>query len=204
MTPQERAHGPAAALPERATRSPYRYAFLGPEGSFTHEALLTLPGIASAQLLPMATVPRALDAVRYRYADAAMVPCESTVAGPVLETVEQLNNPDSLFTATQEVVLPITFSLLVRPRQKIEDIRTIASHPHSLPQTQHWLTTHLPHAQWHPAASNSDAARRVAAGEYDAALAGTSAATWWGLQNLATGIQDARHAETRFLLVALL
>lgn len=177
-----------------------RYAFLGPEGTFTHEALLTLPEADAGILLPAETISTALEWVCRDEVDAAMVPFRNSIAGPVDETVAHLKFSDPYLEVVREVKMRVAFSLLTRARCEMEEIRTLAGHPHSFPQTCHWLNTHLPHAQWHSVNSNADAARRVAAGEFDAALAGEGAAQRWRLCTLAHGIGHSE-AVTTFILV---
>ncbi|CAM5635274.1 hypothetical protein SANTM175S_07614 [Streptomyces antimycoticus] len=50
-----------------------RYAYLGPEGTFTEAALRSMPEAATRELVPMVSVPVALDAVRSGAAAAALV-----------------------------------------------------------------------------------------------------------------------------------
>jgi prephenate dehydratase len=100
------------------------------------------------------------------------------------------------------VLLPIRFALLVRPGTTLDEITTVSGHPHSQPQCRRWLAANLPHAQWRAAASNGDAARAVASGTADAALAGAFAASTYGLDVLVGGVQDRDDAITRFVLVS--
>ena len=65
-----------------------RHAYFGPEGTFTEAALRTLPDVVDPQ--PFPSVPAALDAVRRREADAAMVPLENSVEGAVGVTLDEL------------------------------------------------------------------------------------------------------------------
>ncbi|CAM5607727.1 hypothetical protein SBADM41S_09568 [Streptomyces badius] len=62
-----------------------RYAYLGPEGTFTEVALRTLPEAATRELVPMLSVPAALDAVRIGEAAAALVPIENSVEGGITD-----------------------------------------------------------------------------------------------------------------------
>ncbi|MFJ8589661.1 prephenate dehydratase domain-containing protein [Streptomyces sp. NPDC093595] len=177
-----------------------RYAFLGPEGTFTHEALLTLPEAASRVLLPAQTVSAALKWVSRNEVYAAMVPLHNSIAGPVAETVDYLHS-DPWLKISRIVRVRIVFSLLTRSNCAVREIRTIAGHPHSLPQTRDWMATHLPHVKWCPVASNADAARRVAAGEFDAALGGECTARRWDLHTLVREISNREPAVTTFTLV---
>lgn len=177
-----------------------RYTYLGPEGTFTEAALRTLPEAATRELIPMVSVPAALDAVRNGEAAAALVPIENSVEGGVTTTLDELASGTPL-TIYREVLLPIAFALLVRPGTRLCDVKTVTGHPVAQPQVRTWLRTQLPDALWESAASNADGARLVQEGRYDAAFAGEFAAATYGLEPLVTEIHDAENAETRFVLV---
>jgi prephenate dehydratase len=176
--------------------------YLGPAGTFTEAALRTTPEAQTpdAVLRPEPTVIAALDAVRSGEAVAALVPFENSVEGAVPSTLDELASGSAL-QIRREVLLPIRFALLVRPGTTLEEIKTIAGHPHAQPQCRHWLAANLKGARWTAAASNADAAREVAAGLTDAALAGAFAAPLYGLEVLVDGVQDRDDAITRFVLV---
>lgn len=177
-----------------------RYAYLGPEGTFTEVALRTLPEAATRELVPMVSVPAALDAVRNGEAAAALVPIENSVEGGITATLDELAVGAPLMIY-REVLLSISFALLVRPGTRLEDIKSVTAHPAAQPQVRNWLAAHLPQAVWESAASNADGARLVRDGRYDAAFAGEFAAATYGLVPLATEIHDAVNAQTRFVLV---
>ncbi|WP_367129830.1 MULTISPECIES: prephenate dehydratase [Streptomyces] len=177
-----------------------RYTYLGPEGTFTEAALRTLPEAATRELVPMVSVPAALDAVRSGEAAAALVPIENSVEGGVTATLDQLTTGSPLMIY-REVLLQITFALLVRPGTRLSEIKTVTGHPVAQPQVRKWLAAHLPDALWESAASNADGARLVQEGRFDAAFAGEFAAATYGLEPLVTDIHDAQNAQTRFVLV---
>jgi prephenate dehydratase len=182
-----------------------RYAFLGPAGTFTEAALLTCLSEAGleqdAVLVPHASVAAALDSVRSGESVAAMVPLENSVEGSVSATLDELAFGAPL-VIRRETHLAVAFALLGRSGTALADVRTVASHPHAQPQCRHWLQDNLPEAEWAPAASNADAARLVAEGRFDAALAGVFAAEVYGLEVLAEPVHDVSGAETRFVLVS--
>lgn len=178
-----------------------RYAYLGPEGTFTEAALLTLPGAAAAERLPFTTVPSALDAVRSGQAELAVVALENSVEGSVPTTLDELATGAAL-QIVGEIHLPVEFALLVRPGTSFADIKTVASHPHAQPQCRKWLAAHVPEAEWRAATSNAEAAQHVADGLYDAALAGSFAAARYGLTALASSIHDVDDAVTRFVVLS--
>ncbi|MHB1612718.1 MAG: prephenate dehydratase [Actinomycetes bacterium] len=178
-----------------------RYAYLGPEGTFTEAALRTLPAATHAELVPAASVGVALDLVRRGEVHAAMVAMENSVEGAVSQTLDELASGEPL-VITREVLLPVEFALLVRPGTGLAQVGTVASHPHAQPQVRRWLAANLPRSAWQPASSNAEAARLVARGEVDAALAGEFAAARYGLAVAARQIHDTPGAVTRFVLVA--
>ncbi len=154
---------------------PASYAYLGPEGTFTEVALRTLPETATRELVPYVSVQSALDAVRTGEAEAAFVPIENSVEGGITTTLDELVAGQPLMIY-REVLLSITFALLVRPGTKLSDIKTVTAHPAAQPQVRNWIKAHLPEVAWESAASNADGARLVQEGRYDAAFAGEFAA----------------------------
>ncbi|GAA4210111.1 prephenate dehydratase [Actinocatenispora rupis] len=177
-----------------------RYSYLGPEGTFSEEALRTLPDAADGALLPARTVPEALDAVRTNDADAALVPLENSVGGAVPVTIDDLAAGSPL-QIVREVVLPIRFVFAARPGTAPADVRSVAAHPQASAQCREWLRRTVPDATVVDVLSNATAAVRTAAGEYDAALSTPLAARRNGLELLAEGVADHPDAMTRFAVV---
>ncbi|NEE10277.1 prephenate dehydratase, partial [Streptomyces sp. SID7499] len=120
---------------------------------------------------------------------------ENSVEGGITATLDELAGGEPLMIY-REVLLSITFALLVRPGTKLSDIKTVTAHPAAQPQVRNWMATHLPGALWESAASNADGARLVQEGRYDAAFAGEFAAATYGLEPLVTEIHDAENAQT--------
>ncbi|CAN5232466.1 prephenate dehydratase [soil metagenome] len=178
-----------------------RYGYLGPVGTFTEAALRSMPGADDAELVPCPSVPVALEAVRDGDLEGAMVPLENSVEGSVATTLDELATGGPL-QVVREVLLPVGFSLLARPGTTTADVRVVATHPHAEAQCRRWLRTSLPDAEVVLTPSTADAARAVAEGRYDAAVAAPIAAGHYGLVALAEGVQDNEGAVTRFVLVS--
>ncbi len=181
---------------------PARYAYLGPEGTFAEAALRTLPAAAKAELQPQPSVAAALDAVRRGDADHAVVPIENSVEGSVSTTLDELASGDPLMVM-REILLPVSFSLMVRPGTGLHAVRRVATHPHAHAQCRRWLSTVLPDAVVVPALSTAEAASTLAdgTGSHDAAVAAPIAAERYRLEVLAADIEDNPDAVTRFVLV---
>lgn len=179
---------------------PARYAYLGPEGTFSEAALRRLPAAQGVERVPCVSVADALDAVRRDEVAAALVPLENSVEGSVSETLDELASGDPL-QIVREVQLPVSFALLVRPGTTLADIETVTTIPHAEAQVRGWLRTSLSAARFIAASSTADGARAVAAGEADAAVAAPLAAEQYRLDVLADDIADVPGAVTRFVLV---
>lgn len=174
-------------------------AYFGPQGTFSEQAALAA-NRPDHTLVPEATVPEALAAVRHGRADLACVPVENSVEGAVSATMDALVI-DELLVAVAEVVLPIRFSLLARPGTTLDDITSVASHPHALAQVQAWLAKNLGHAGQVASTSTAAAAVGVLKGSCDAAITAPVAADHYALDVLETGIADVDDAVTRFLVL---
>ncbi|MGW5050778.1 prephenate dehydratase [Actinokineospora sp. NPDC004072] len=174
-----------------------RIAYFGPQGTFTEQAARAFDG--QAELVPLPTIPQAVAAVRAGAADLACVPVENSVEGAVSATMDALA-VDEPVVAVAEHVLPIRFSILVRPGTT--EVRTVASHPHALAQVQGWLAANLPGATQLAATSTAGAAVGVVEGQYDAAVTAPVAITHYPLAELAADVADERDAVTRFLLLS--
>jgi prephenate dehydratase len=144
---------------------PSRLAYLGPPGTFTEAALLTLPEARFATFEPRPTISEAIAAVRRGDADAAMVPLENSVEGSVNMTLDELAFGVDELSIRREVLLPITISLLARAGVALADITAVLSMPHGAAQCRTFLGEHLPTAAIEATTSTAEAARLVALSE---------------------------------------
>ena len=177
-----------------------RIAYLGPEGTFTEQAARGVSATGGAELVSVDTVGAAIAALRAGEVDAACVPVENSVEGSVVTTLDALAEGDPV-VAVAETVLPVRFSVLVRPGTDAAAVRTVATHPHAAAQVRGWLAAHLPQATAMLTASTSAAAVAVQRGEADAAVTAPAAAARYPLQVLADDVHDLADAATRFLLL---
>jgi len=173
------------------------YAYLGPVGTFTQEALKKITQ-SSDQLIPYVNVTATLNAVREGKADFALVPIENSVEGVVARTLDELATGEPLVIAG-EVTLPVSFALMALPETKT--ILRIATHPHAEAQCRSYLAKTYPTAEIISTASTAAAAQSLKQGEFDAAIASAVAAEHYGLKIIANNIGDNNGAVTRFVLV---
>lgn len=174
--------------------------YFGPEGTFTHQALLSL-GI-DEDSVPYPSVAATLDAVRDGAVRAGLVPIENSIEGGVSATLDNLAAGKPL-VITAEVLLNVQFGLYGRAGTELADVRKVVTHPHAAAQVRDWLATHVPTATVTERGSTAGAARDVAAdgSPFDAAVCARVAGELYGLVPLASDIADNPDAVTRFILV---
>jgi prephenate dehydratase len=179
-----------------------RVAYLGPPGTFSEEALSHCDLSRDGEHVAAATFAEAYDMLLRGDVDAALLPIENSTEGQVGAILDLLvHRPGPLIR--REIALRVRQHLLARPGTPLGSIQRILSHPQPFGQCARYLAEHFPRATREPTLSTADAARRVAAGEADAAAIGSLvAAKRYGLDVLASDIQDTDENVTRFVLVA--
>jgi prephenate dehydratase len=178
-----------------------KLAYLGPEGTFTEEALRILA--PEAERLPSANVSAALDAARRGEADGAVVPLENSLEGAITTTLDELAWGEPLLI-TAELLLPVEFSLLARQGTTLARIKRVFTHPAAITQCRNFIARELPDAVVVAAPSTAAAAQEVAlpGSPYDAAIAARIAGEHYGLVELATNVGDRSDTVTRFVRVS--
>ncbi len=180
-----------------------RYAYLGPAGTFTEAALLTMPGAAGAERIPASSVLAALDMVERGDADAAMVPIENSVEGGVTATLDAVSVAHRLHIVG-EALVPITFVVASHGVRELSEISTVTTHTHGWAQVRQWAERTIPQAAFVPASSTAAAARALLqeVPTADAAVCSPLVAEQLGLHVVAEQVEDVPGAVTRFALVA--
>ncbi len=179
-----------------------RVAFLGPEGTFSEEALLSSPHGEGAEPVPQATIFDCVMAVQERTAEQALVPIENSLEGSVNATIDALVFEATDVTIVAELVHPIRHSLIAHDQIELGAIERVLSHPQASGQCRRFLRERLPQAEVVPADSTADAVRIVAREERPwAALGPRLAAELYGGRVLLDGVEDRTDNETRFALL---
>jgi prephenate dehydratase len=179
-----------------------RAAYLGPEGTNSHEALLAA-GL-TAEYVGFATVGAVVAAVQRGEVDRAIVPIENSREGGVGATLDALvfDAPDVEIVG--ELVHRVTYCLAAAEPIAPDEVRTVHSHPQATGQCARFLAEQLPGAAIVSAASTADAVRAVAEEEPlpgappHAAIGSRHAAALYGATLLAEGIEDDAENSTRF------
>ncbi len=181
-----------------ALEQPIKVAFLGPEGTFTQQAVTKHFG-SSTIPMPMNAIDEVFREVEAGAVNYGVVPVENSTEGVVTHTLDSFHN--SNIQICGEVVLRIHQNLLVSDVTHADKISRIYSHPQSLAQCRKWLDANYPRAERIPVSSNAEAAKRIKGEWNSAAIAGVTAAELYDLRVLQEKIEDAPDNSTRFLVI---
>jgi chorismate mutase/prephenate dehydratase len=180
-----------------AQQNALKIGFLGPEGTFTQQAVLKHFG-HSVRALPLTSVEEVFHEVESGAADFGVVPIENSSEGTVNNTLDMfLTSPLKI---CGEVELRIHQNLM-GAMKALGDIKRVCGHPQSLAQCRGWLQEHLPSIERVPVGSNAEGARRARDEDGTAAIAGVAAAEVYGLNLLVPEIEDRPDNTTRFLVI---
>ena len=176
-----------------------RYAFLGPEGTYSEAALLSL-GLPEVEPLACATTEDVFLAVESGKAQAGVVPVENSVEGSVNATLDALAFDFDLLIE-REIVLDIHHALVAAPGVTLADVTGVVGHPQATAQCRKWLARNLSGKPVTAANSNAEAVRLAVSTPGLAALGPSLAAELYGGEVLVTDVEDFAGNQTRFLLI---
>ncbi len=180
-----------------ALEEPVSVAYLGPEGTFTHEATLKHFGHA-AEIGPMATIDAVFRAVEAGTAAFGVVPVENSTQGVVHHTLDMfISSPLGI---CGEVELAVHHQLLSQVTE-LAAVERVYAHHQALAQCRQWLQSTLPNVATEAVNSNADAAQRAGVGFGTAAIASAWAGEHYALNTLASNIEDKPDNTTRFLVI---
>ncbi|MDX6689093.1 MAG: prephenate dehydratase [Solirubrobacteraceae bacterium] len=179
-----------------------RLGYLGPEGTFSEEAVRSAPDAAGAQLVALPTVRDTILAVHEGTVDRAVVPIENSLEGPIGVTLDTLASDDTDVVITGEVVVPVSPCLIARDGVAVADIERVLSHPQATSQCARFLHERLPQADVMAVASTAEAVRLVVAEAAPWGALGTRrAAALYGATVLAEEVEDEPGNATRFVWI---
>ncbi len=197
---------PSAGIPHvfreiiSATRSleeRVKVAFLGPDGTFSHQAASRQFG-AQVDLVPVENMRDVFTLTERGDAHFGVVPVENTIEGPVTVTYDALIETE--VTICSEIKLEIAQHLMSRTG-RIEDVQKVVSHPQPLAQCRRWIEQNLPGVDIVETTSTAAAAQLAHADEKVASIGSEVSAEVYDLLTVASRIEDQRGNTTRFLVI---
>src|SRR6185436_17075972 len=180
----------------RALVKVVRVVYLGPKYSYSYQATVEHFG-ESCELSPVATIAAVFEELTRGQADYGVVPLENSTDGRVADTMEMFARVPMKICG--EVQLRIRHNLLAKcPRDQIQEVY---SKPQALSQCRDWIAKHLPWARPVEMTSTAAAAQVAASKPGAAAVASIPAAAAYGLDVLASDIEDNKNNITRFAVI---
>lgn len=173
--------------------------YQGLEGAYAHDAACQFFG-EDADMYHVASWKEAMEDVKNKKADYAVLPIENSTAGPILQVYDLLMEYDNYIVG--ETYVKVEHALLGVPGAKEEDIKVVYSHPQSLMQCEKFLDEHK---NWRQISlSNNAVSAKKVKDESDlthAAIASVRAAKIYGLDILREKINSSDVNTTRFVII---
>jgi len=190
--------------PPEPRSQPARVGYLGPEGTFSEEALLASAAEGAVEPVGLASIFETIAALREGEVAWAIVPIENSLDGSVTVTLDLLAELADEVTIVGETLLSVRHSLIAAADVALGEITTVLTHPQVPGQCSRFLRGELAQARILPAASTAEAVRTVVlAGDREQAALGTVlAARIYGGTVIREGVEDSDENETRFVWLA--
>ncbi len=179
---------------------PERVAYLGPNGSFSHQAAESRFG-AMSEYMPINSIKAIFDTVDHGMARFGIVPIENNQEGPVPETVDCLATYDLQIVA--EIPMSIHFAF-ASTNNHLHQIKRIYSKDIAFRQCSEFIEEVIanPKVELVPVDSTSKAARLAMESPESAAICSRIAAQDQGLPILFDNIENSGDNQTRFLIMS--
>src|SRR5687768_2389707 len=142
----------------RGLEQAIRVSYLGPEGTFSEQAVRKHFG-AAVEGLAVASVDETFRRCESGAVQFAVVPAENSSEGVIGRTLDLLVTTPLRICG--EIELRVQQNLLSRA-PSLAEVKRVYSHAQSLAQCHGWLAQNLPNAERVPVASNAEAAQRAA------------------------------------------
>jgi prephenate dehydratase len=171
-----------------------RIGYLGPPGTFTEEAALTIQG----KHIAFSNIRTVFEAVKSGDVECGVAPIENSIEGSVGVTLDLMTHDYDL-KIKGEILLPISNNLLINNDARIEDLKSVYSHSQALSQCKKFIEGL--NVDIHSASSTAAAANLISGNKYAAAIGTRRAAQLNNLKIAAYDIQDYKNNITRFIII---
>ena len=183
----------------RNLESPQKIAFLGPIGSYTHQAAESIFGPLS-DYLKLSTISAVFDALSHKNAKYGVVPIENNTNGMVGECIDNLARHD--FKIVKEIIMPIHHSFATKA-QNLADIKRIYSKDIAFGQCNKFLLNYnLNNIERVAVSSTAMGAQMASSDPHSAAICSNIAAKLYALPIMFDNVQDSSMNRTRFVIIS--
>ena len=184
----------------RNLEMPEKIAYLGPEGSYTHQVAESRFG-AMGNYLPLSSIEAVFRVLANQEAKYGVVPIENNTEGAVGVTLDCLGQYDEI-KIVAEIYMDIHHSFATQS-EKLDSIKRIYSHPQGYNQCRKFLEEHLLiNVEFIPTKSTAEAAKLASEDPTSAAICSHIAAKLYKVPILFGKIEDNLANRTRFLILS--
>ena len=181
----------------RSLEDQVRVGYLGPAGTFSHQAALDQFG-SQVVLSPFTHLEDVFQATERGETHFGVIPIENTIEGAINPSYDALM--ESEVTICGEVMAPISQHLMSRSGRE-DEVRVVASIPQATGQCRRWLHERMRDVVIENTSSTAAAAELASERPEVAAIGSSAAAEVYGLAFVAQNIEDRRGNTTRFAVI---
>ncbi|MFW9827676.1 MAG: prephenate dehydratase [Candidatus Thorarchaeota archaeon] len=176
--------------------------YLGPKGTFTHQAALDFFPKAGSEFINFVNSSEVFENIEKGTIDYGVIPIENSLQGTVRETLDLLIEKNLIIYG--EIELRIVQNLITLQNSDLSKIKTVFSHPQAFAQTNIWIKTNLPNVELVNVNSTAEAVRKVneLQDETCAAIGTEFSSKVYDVKVLNTNIEDNPLNFTRFLIIS--
>lgn len=171
--------------------------YLGPEGTFTHEAALNFFGKDNV-FIPVMRIKDVFTAIYTGTGEYGVVPAENSTGGVIADTLDLFIN--TRLKVHDEIKISIKQNIMSNSDRA--DIKRIYSHPQSFLQCSQYISSNFPDAELIETNSNTEAAIMASNDKYSASIGPEMTASMYALKIVESGINDNKDNITRFFIVS--
>ena len=175
--------------------------YLGPKGTFSEEAAATYFAGTESTLIAYPTVPELIEDVSRGMIDQGILPLENTIEGSINLTLDSLSDFENVFVHGEHI-LSVSLQLLGMPQANLADIEEVWSIAPAMAQCYRFIRSLGAAMQFCDSTASAAKMVKDEGDPHKAAVASAWAAKEFGLQILASNIQDVKHNHTRFVVIS--
>jgi len=180
----------------------FRVGYLGPQGTFTHQAALEFFPNASTDFYPCKNLLEIFNNIEKDILDFGVIAIENSLEGTVMETLDLLIEKNLKIYG--ELELRIIQNLISIKDTSLSLVKDVYSHPQALAQSRTWLKINLPNANLINTESTAEAVHKIKElnNPINAAIGTEFASKMYDLKILTSKIEDNPSNYTRFLIIS--
>ena len=176
--------------------------YLGPKGTFTHQAALEFFPKAGTNFIECKNNSKIFESIEKDITEFGVIPIENSLQGTVRDTLDLLIEKNLIIYG--EVELRIIQNLISLKDSKLSNIKNIFSHPQAFAQSKNWLKKNIPTAKLINTNSTAEAIQKVKElnDKSNAAIGTEFACDLYDLLVYNSKIEDNSSNFTRFLIIS--